>query len=70
MLSKNEIKGKGKQIGGAIKARVGEMTNNPGLEAKGEAKRLEGKIQEKAAKAFRKIDEAVEKADKAISRNR
>ena len=70
MLSKNEIKGKGKQIEGAIKVKVGELTDNPGLEAKGEVERLEGKVQEKAGKAFRKIDEAVEKADKAISRKR
>jgi len=70
MLSKNEIKGKGKQIEGAIKAKIGELTDNPGLEAKGEAECLEGKVQEKAGKAFRKIDEATEKADKAISRKR
>lgn len=67
MLSKNEIKGKGKQIEGAIKVKVGELTNNPDLEAKGEAERLEGKIRAKAGKAFRKIDEAVEKAGKVIS---
>src|SRR5437899_4431752 len=48
MLSKDEVKGKGKQIEGAIKVKVGELTNNPDLEAKGEAKRLEGRIQEKA----------------------
>lgn len=70
MLSKNEIKGKGKQIEGAIKVKVGELTNNPSLEAKGEVERLEGKIQAKAGKAFRKIDEATEKAGKAISRKR
>ncbi len=70
MLSQNEIKGKGKQIEGAIKVKIGELTNDPGLEARGEAERLEGKIQAKAGKAYRKIDEAVEKADQAISRKR
>ena len=33
MRNKAEIKGKAKQIKGAIKAKVGEVTNNPSLEA-------------------------------------
>ena len=67
MLSKNEITGKGKQIEGAIKAKVGEVTNNPRLEAKGKAERLEGKVQEKVGKGRRKVGEAVAKAGKAIA---
>lgn len=66
MLSKNEIKGKGKQIEGAIKAKVGEITNNPRLEAEGEAERIEGKVQEKIGKGRRKVGETVVKAGKAL----
>jgi uncharacterized protein YjbJ (UPF0337 family) len=50
MWNKAEIKGKGKQIKGAIKSKVGEVTNNPSLEAEGEAERREGKVQEKIGK--------------------
>ena len=41
MWNKDEIKGKGKQIEGAIKVKVGEVTNNPHLEAEGEAHSIE-----------------------------
>ena len=67
MLSKNEFKGKGKQIEGAIKARVGKLMSDPDLEAKGEAERLEGKVQEKAGKAIRQVGETIEKAGQIIS---
>lgn len=66
MLNKDEIKGKAKQIKGAIKDKVGEATNNPRLEAEGEAERLEGKVQEKAGKVRRKVSKAVVKAGKIL----
>ena len=50
MRNKDEVKGKAKQIKGAIKDKVGEVTNNPSLEAEGEAERREGKVQEKLGK--------------------
>ena len=52
MWNKDEIKGKGKQIKGAIKNKVGEVTNDPNLEAEGEAERREGKVQEKVGRAI------------------
>ncbi len=70
MLSKNEVQGKSKQIEGAVKIKVGELTNNPLLEAKGEAQRLEGIVQEKAGKALRTAGDAMEKAGKTIPRKR
>jgi len=70
MLRKNEIEGKGKQIKGAIKENVGELTDNPGLEAKGEVERQEGKNQTNARQTFRKVDERVKKSDKDASRKR
>ena len=68
MISKNEIKGK--QLEGAIKAKVGKLINDPDLEAKGKAERIEGKVQEKAGKAIRKVGETVEKAGEVLSGKR
>ena len=62
MWNKDEIKGKGKQISGAIKDKAGELIKDPKLEAKGEAERVAGKLQEKSGKARRKTGEAVQKA--------
>ena len=70
MISKNEIKGKGKQLEGSIKATVGKLINDPDLEAKGDAERLEGKVQEKAGKAIRKVTETVEKVKEVVSGKR
>ena len=67
MWNKDEIKGKGKQISGAIKDKTGELIKDPKLEAKGEADRIAGKLQEKSGKARRKTGEAVQKAGKAIA---
>ncbi|MGH7872717.1 MAG: CsbD family protein [Candidatus Binatia bacterium] len=70
MWNKDEIKGKGKQISGAIKDKAGELIKNPKLEAKGEAERGAGKIQEKSGKALRKTGEAVQKVGKTVTGKR
>lgn len=67
MWNKDEIKGKGKQIEGAVKDKTGKLINDPNLEAKGKAERVTGKIQEKSGKARRKTGEAVVTAAKAIA---
>jgi uncharacterized protein YjbJ (UPF0337 family) len=67
MWNKDEIKGKGKQIEGTIKNKAGKLTDNPKLEAKGEAERVAGKLQEKSGKARRKTGEAVQKVGKSIA---
>jgi len=67
MWNKDEIKGKGKQIEGAIKNKAGKLTDNPNLEAKGKAERVAGKVQEKTGKARQKVGKPVEKAGKVIS---
>ena len=54
MWNKDEIKGKGKQVSGAIKDKAGELIKDPKLEAEGEAERTAGKLQEKSGKARRK----------------
>jgi len=67
MWNKDEIKGKGKQISGAIKDKTGELTKSPKLEARGEAERSIGKLQETSGKARRKTGEAIQKVGKAIA---
>jgi len=67
MWNKDEIKGKGKQISGAIKDKTGELIKNRKLEAEGEAERIEGKVQEKTGAARRKTGEAIQKIGKAIA---
>ena len=52
MWNKDEIKGKGKQMSGAIKDKAGELIKDPKLEAKGEAERVAGKLQEKSGKSL------------------
>ena len=67
MWNKAEIKGKGKQIEGAIKAKAGKLIGNPKLQTKGKAERVAGQIQANVGKARRKIGEAVVTAAKAIA---
>lgn len=67
MRSKDEVKGKAKQIKGAIKDKIGEVTNNPRLEAEGEAERLQGQVQETVAKGRRKVGEAVVKVRRTLA---
>jgi uncharacterized protein YjbJ (UPF0337 family) len=67
MWNKDEIKGKGKQISGAIKDKTGELIKSPKLEAEGEAEQLAGKVQEKTGKARRKTGEAIVKTAKSIA---
>jgi len=70
MWNKDEIKGKGKQISGAIKDKVGEVTNNPRLEAEGEAERLEGKVQQKVGKGRRKVGKVIARAGNVLAGKR
>ena len=67
MWNKDEIKGKGKQISGAIKDKAGELIKDPKVEAKGKAERTAGKLQVKSGKSRRKTGEAVQKAGKTIA---
>ena len=60
MRYEDELKGKGKQITGTAKEKLGKLTDNRDLEDEGVADRVEGDVQEKFGKAKRKIGEAVE----------
>jgi uncharacterized protein YjbJ (UPF0337 family) len=60
MRYEDEVKGKGKQVEGAVKENLGRIIGNPDLEDRGNAKRAEGKVQEKVGEVRRKVGEAVE----------
>jgi uncharacterized protein YjbJ (UPF0337 family) len=45
--TKDQIEGNLHEVKGAVKERVGRVTNNPTLRAKGKAENLAGKIQKK-----------------------
>lgn len=45
-MDKDEIKGKAEQLKGGAKEKIGQMTNDPDLEAEGTADRAAGKVRE------------------------
>jgi len=68
MKYEDEVKGKGKQVKGAVKEQLGKLTGNRDLENSGTADRVEGDVQEGFGKTKRKIGEAVEKVGERIAR--
>jgi Uncharacterized protein conserved in bacteria len=67
MKYEDEVKGKGKQVKGAVKEQLGKLTGNRDLENSGTADRVEGDVQEGFGKTKRKIGEAVEKVGERIA---
>ena len=55
--TKDEIKGNIHEARGAIKGKVGQVTNNPNLTAEGENEKLAGKVQKKVGQ----IEKVLEK---------
>ena len=70
MKYEDELKGKGKQISGAAKEKLGKLAGNRDLEEKGSEQRFEGKVEEKVGKARRKVGEAVEDLGERIANKR
>jgi uncharacterized protein YjbJ (UPF0337 family) len=66
----DELKGKGKQVAGAAKEKIGKLAGNPGLQDRGSEERFEGKVQEKVGKARRKVGEAIEDVGNKIASKR
>ena len=60
MRYEDEVKGKGKQVKGAVKEELGKLTRDPDLKDSGTADRVEGNVQEGFGKTKRRIGEAVE----------
>jgi uncharacterized protein YjbJ (UPF0337 family) len=67
MRYEDEIKGKGKQIKGAAKAKLGKLAGDSDLQSRGELERSEGKLQETVGKVRRKVGEAVETTGRRIA---
>jgi uncharacterized protein YjbJ (UPF0337 family) len=54
----NEIAGKVHEVKGKIKQKVGQLTNDPTLEAKGIVENIAGKIQKKIGQVQKTIEKA------------
>jgi uncharacterized protein YjbJ (UPF0337 family) len=67
MRYEQELKGKGKQVKGAAKEKLGEVVGNRDLQERGSAERSEGKVQETVGKARRKVGEAIEDLGEGIA---
>jgi uncharacterized protein YjbJ (UPF0337 family) len=67
MKYEDEVKGKGKQIKGAVKEQLGKLIGDRDLEHSGTADRVEGDVQEGFGRTKRKIGEAVEDVGKRIA---
>lgn len=70
MWNDDEAKGKGKQIKGAIKSKVGKVTGDADLENEGEAERAGGEVQEKFGNVRKKAGKAIEDVGEAIAGKR
>jgi uncharacterized protein YjbJ (UPF0337 family) len=51
--SKDEAAGKIHEVKGAVKEKVGKLTNNPHLEAEGTVEKVAGKVQKKIGQVKR-----------------
>lgn len=67
MKYEDEVKGKGKQVKGAVKEELGKLTGDRNLEDRGTADRVEGDVQQGFGKTKRKIGEAVEDLGERIA---
>jgi uncharacterized protein YjbJ (UPF0337 family) len=67
MKYEDEVKGKGKQVKGAVKEELGKLTGDRKLEDSGKVDRVEGDVQEGFGKTKRKIGEAVEDLGERIA---
>lgn len=65
--NKDEVEGKWEQAKGWVKDKAGEVTNDPELEAEGEAQNAGGKTQESWGKVKRGVGDAVDAVGEAIS---
>jgi uncharacterized protein YjbJ (UPF0337 family) len=55
--TENEIAGKVHEVKGAIKEKVGQLTNDPGLEEEGTGEKIGGKVQKKIGQVQKVLGE-------------
>lgn len=65
--NKDQVQGKFEQAKGWVKDKAGEITNNPTLEAEGEAQNAAGHTQESWGKVKKGVGEAVDAIGETIS---
>jgi uncharacterized protein YjbJ (UPF0337 family) len=65
-MNKDQVEGKFEKAKGYVKDKAGELTNDPELEAEGEAQRGAGKAQEQFGKAREVAGEAVKDVGRKI----
>ncbi len=66
--NKDEVEGKWEQTKGWVKDKAGEVTNDPELEAKGEAQIAAGDAQEAWGNVKRNVGDVVEAVGDAIKK--
>ena len=54
--TKDQIKGKLQEVQGRVKEKVGQVTNNPNLEAEGQDEQLTGRVQRKIGQIKKVFD--------------
>ncbi len=67
MWNKDEIEGKGKEIKGSVKNKIGEWANDPALEQEGEKEEAEGKVQGTIGTAERKAKNFVDDVKRKVT---
>jgi uncharacterized protein YjbJ (UPF0337 family) len=55
--TKNQIKGRGRELKGSVKEKVGRATNNRDMESRGMAEKTAGKVQKKAGDVVNDLEE-------------
>jgi uncharacterized protein YjbJ (UPF0337 family) len=55
--TRNQVKGRGRELKGTIKEKTGRATNNRDLQAEGMVERMHGKVQKKAGDIEKDLDE-------------
>lgn len=66
MINKDEAAGKAEQLKGAVKEKAGEWTNDPALEAEGQADQAEGEAREAIGTVKRKAGEVADEVKKQV----
>ena len=58
--TRNQIKGRGRELKGNIKEKTGRAMNRADMEAEGAMERIGGKVQKKAGDLEKRLDEDLE----------
>lgn len=59
-MNRDEIKGRGEQLKGSAKRKMGDLTDDERLRSEGEGDRMRGQVREGFGRGKRKIGEAME----------